>query len=191
MHWDTWSAVQYRVSKTRLKLKSRDFSFTHNTHLRDTAVPCVKFQNNWSTKAWVMGKRNFARFGFKMRFGRISHIARSTSFSYNHWLLLHYVIVGGCVERNSLPGYCNGMLHISALHTASYCSPGCHNLPPYRCLTWISTVTVLQCAKRCLFQSKHENVKRCLWMSISKDCLCNTAGSDLWDLYLSRILLST
>ena len=65
--------------ETHLKLKSRAISFVHNIrfncpiglkfcteHGGDTAVPCAKIQSDRSTAAWVMGKRDFARFEFKM-----------------------------------------------------------------------------------------------------------------------------
>ena len=70
-------------SETHLKLKSHEISFVHiisfncpislkfcTEHGSDTAVLCAKFQ-----LAWVFGKRGFARFEFKMSFGRISYIA--------------------------------------------------------------------------------------------------------------------
>ena len=41
-----------------------------------TVVLCAEIQNDWVTEKYVMGERNFTRFGFKMRFGRISYIAQ-------------------------------------------------------------------------------------------------------------------
>ena len=93
-------------SETHLKLKSRDISFVHNIrfhcpiglkfcteHGSDTAVLCAKFQNDRSTEAWVMDKRDFARFEFKMNFGRISYIVlwltvlhRNRTVSVSLWL---------------------------------------------------------------------------------------------------------
>ena len=76
-------------SETHLKLKSRENSFVNNIHFNcpiglkfctehgnDTAVLCAQFQSDWSTEAWVMGKRDFARFELKMNFGRIAYIAQ-------------------------------------------------------------------------------------------------------------------
>ena len=39
-----------------------------------TAVLCAKFQNDLATKMGIVDERDFARFKFKMRFGRISYI---------------------------------------------------------------------------------------------------------------------
>ena len=81
-------------SETRLKRKSREISFVHDIrfncpiglkfcieHGSDTAVLCAKFQSDQSIEAWVMDKRDFTRFEFKMNFGRISYIAQGP------WLL--------------------------------------------------------------------------------------------------------
>ena len=68
-------------SETSLKLKSHEISFVHNfrfhcpEHGTITAVICVIIQNDWITETDVVGKRDFARFGFKMSFWRISYIA--------------------------------------------------------------------------------------------------------------------
>ena len=45
-------------------------------HGSDTAVLYVRFQSDWSTEAWVMGKRVFAKSGFTVHYGRIFHIAK-------------------------------------------------------------------------------------------------------------------
>ena len=87
-------------SETHLKLKSCEISFVHNIcfngpiglkfcteHGSDTAMPCAKFQSNWSNEAWVLDKRDFAKFKFKMNFRRISYIAQGS------WLLLESVRV--------------------------------------------------------------------------------------------------
>ena len=79
-------------SETHLELKSHEISLVHNIrfkclidlkfctgHGSDTAVLCAKFQGDGSTEAFVMGKRDFARFEFKMNFGRISYIAHGTT----------------------------------------------------------------------------------------------------------------
>ena len=42
----------------------------------DTAVLCAKFQNDRTTEECVMRKRDFARFGFSMRLGRILHMTQ-------------------------------------------------------------------------------------------------------------------
>ena len=43
-------------------------------HSNAIAVLCAKFQNDLTTETGVMDERDFARFEFKMRFGRISYI---------------------------------------------------------------------------------------------------------------------
>ena len=88
-------------SETHLKLKSCEISFVHNIHLNcpmglkfctehgsDTAVLCAKFQTDRWTEAWVMSKRDFVRFEFKMNFGRISHIAQGP-WCHHEWIRLH------------------------------------------------------------------------------------------------------
>ena len=63
------------------KLKSHEISFVHNfrfncpEHGTITAVICAIIQNDWITETDVIGKRDFARFEFKMSFWRISYIA--------------------------------------------------------------------------------------------------------------------
>ena len=49
-------------------------------HDSDTVAHCAKWQNNLITDQQAMGKRDFTRFGFKMRFGRISYIAQPPWF---------------------------------------------------------------------------------------------------------------
>ena len=76
-------------SETHLQFKSREISFVHNTSTsvvgsfrifaqlgNDTAVLYVQFQNDLTTRQWVMDKQDFARFEFKMRFERILYIAK-------------------------------------------------------------------------------------------------------------------
>ena len=41
------------------------------------AVPCAKFQNDSPTEQWVVGKRDFTRFEFKVSLVRIFYIARA------------------------------------------------------------------------------------------------------------------
>ena len=85
------------VKLCSFKLKSGKISFVHNfrfscpislkfrtEHGSDTAVLCAKFQNDWLTEACVIGKPDFVRFGFKMCFGRISHIAQGPDFFEAH-----------------------------------------------------------------------------------------------------------
>ena len=80
-------------SETDLKFKSRDVSVARmglcncpiilqfNTeHGCDIAVLCAKLQNIWTIGTTVMDKRNFARFQFKMSFGRISYTAQHPRF---------------------------------------------------------------------------------------------------------------
>ena len=72
---------------THLKLKSRKIPFAYNLsisypivfffsncteHGNDTAMLCANYQTNWTIEMEVMDKRDFARFEFKMSFGRIS-----------------------------------------------------------------------------------------------------------------------
>ena len=82
--------VQYRISvQNSSQLKSREISLVHNIgvicpivlqfcteHGSYTAVLCAKFQNDRTTEECVMCKRDFARFGFSMRLGRILHMAQ-------------------------------------------------------------------------------------------------------------------
>ena len=79
-------------SETHLELKSREVTFVHNLfitypivstvcteHGSDATVLFAKFQKEWTTETNVMGERDFARFEFKMSFGRISYIAQDPS----------------------------------------------------------------------------------------------------------------
>ena len=54
-----------------------------------TAVLCAKFQADWTIETDVMDERDFARFEFKMSFGRISYITQYPSISivvaYTHY----------------------------------------------------------------------------------------------------------
>ena len=74
--------------KRHIKLDSREVSFTRNLfcnypivlkfcieHGSDTAVLCAKFQNDRTMETGVMDERDFARFEFKISFGRISYTA--------------------------------------------------------------------------------------------------------------------
>ena len=74
-------------SETHGKLKSREISFAHNlfinypivlnfctVHGSITAVLCAKFQNDWTIARDIIDERVFARFEFKMSFGRISYM---------------------------------------------------------------------------------------------------------------------
>ena len=74
-------------SETHVKLKSREISFAHNLfidfpillnfsamHGSITAVLSAKFQNDWSIERAIIDERVFARFEFKMSFGRISYM---------------------------------------------------------------------------------------------------------------------
>ena len=75
-------------SETDLKYKFRKDAFVHRNliscpivlkfcteHGSTTAVPGAKSQSDWTIRADFMGERNFARFEFKISFGRIRHIA--------------------------------------------------------------------------------------------------------------------
>ena len=66
---------------TDLKPKSREISFVNNFlfSCSITAVLSAKLQNDWANEKLVMDKRDFARFGFKISFERISHIAQGPS----------------------------------------------------------------------------------------------------------------
>ena len=76
-------------SKTDLKVKSREISFVISTrfdnpiavkccseHDNITAMLCLAFQNDFTTEARIIGERDFARWEFKMSFGRISYITQ-------------------------------------------------------------------------------------------------------------------
>ena len=71
-----------------VKPTSREISLAHNLsrsyqivwkfcieHDSDAAVPCVKNQHDWTDKIGVMDEWDFARFEFKMRFGRVWYIS--------------------------------------------------------------------------------------------------------------------
>ena len=75
-------------SESHLQFKYREISFVQNIHSscqivlkictehgNDTVVFCGKFQNDFAAGHKVIDKRDFARFGFKVRFGRISFVA--------------------------------------------------------------------------------------------------------------------
>ena len=47
-------------------------------HGSGTAVLCENFQTDWTNKTGVTDKRDFARFEFKMSFGRISYISTAS-----------------------------------------------------------------------------------------------------------------
>ena len=79
--------------ETPFKSKSRESSFAHNSllnraivlkfcteHRSDTAVLCAEFQNDWINENDVTDERDFTTFEFKIRFGRIYHIARDPWF---------------------------------------------------------------------------------------------------------------
>ena len=81
-------------SETHHQLKYRKISLVYNNRFNlifctekgsDTAVLCARFQKDWSTETWVMGKRDIARFGCKMRFGRKSHIAQGPKLLPLRW----------------------------------------------------------------------------------------------------------
>ena len=72
--------------ETQLKLKSREVWFAYNLfhngpipskvcseYGSDTAILSAKFQSDWTTETGIMHERDFARFEFKMNFGRISY----------------------------------------------------------------------------------------------------------------------
>ena len=79
-------------SETHLKFKFCEISVVHNNrficpivskfcteHDSITAVLCAKFQNNWISYTWNIGKRDFTRFGFKS-LGWISYAAQFPRF---------------------------------------------------------------------------------------------------------------
>ena len=53
-------------------------------------MPCAKFQSDRLTEAWLMGKRDFARFEFKMNVGRISYIAQGPRLKKRDTHLITY-----------------------------------------------------------------------------------------------------
>ena len=78
-----WNAVRYRnpnLVKSRLPkafFVSYAIVLIFCTELgSDTAVLCAKFQTNWTIGTEVVDERDFARFQFKICFGRISYIAQ-------------------------------------------------------------------------------------------------------------------
>ena len=74
------------MSETRFRYKSPRISSFHNVsswsffrfcteHGSITAVLCTKFKNDFTTAKYVVNKREFAKFEFKMSFGRIHYTA--------------------------------------------------------------------------------------------------------------------
>ena len=47
-----------------------------NEHDSDITVLCITFEIDVTTEQYHMGKQNFVKFEFKMRFERISYIAQ-------------------------------------------------------------------------------------------------------------------
>ena len=85
-------------SETHLKLKSHEILFIHNIHFSDqiifkfctehgsnTAVLCAKFHNDLTTEQWGMGKWDFTRFEFEMRFRWISFIVQQPMAPIQTW----------------------------------------------------------------------------------------------------------
>ena len=86
----SWGLVQYRIS---IRNSSQtQISFADNSCLSwtisITAVLCAKLQTHWTIETYVMDKRDFIRFEFKMSFGRISYIAEHPSHSYVKFVLM-------------------------------------------------------------------------------------------------------
>ena len=104
--------MQYRIpSETHLKIKSRKTSLIHNIHVDNPIVLCVKFQNVWTTETDVMDERDFARYEFKITFGRISLIAQHHS-CISVWPLP--------LGLTGLPTYI--FLHILSINISEYVS---------------------------------------------------------------------
>ena len=103
-------------SEAHLKPKSLDIWFYHNLfinypivskfsteHGSNTAVLCAKFQNDdWITETDVMEERDFARFEFKMSFGRISYIAHPLVGRINARSQTDWTIEDGAKNVNSI-----------------------------------------------------------------------------------------
>ena len=84
-----WDILPKRIlnsnlAKSRLSITSFVFvqsfwNFVQST--AGTAVHCAKFQNDWTTETDVWDERDFARFEFKLRFGRLSYITQGSSLT--------------------------------------------------------------------------------------------------------------
>ena len=94
------------ITETHSKPKPREISFAHHLFSNqpivlklcteygsDTAVLCAKFQNDWAAETDAMDERDFARFDFKMSFGRISYITQYPWPSVR-WSCVGFVAMG-------------------------------------------------------------------------------------------------
>ena len=64
-----------------------------------TAVLCAKFQEDCTSALDVKGERDFARFEFKMSFGRISYIAQHLRWIYEDFIQPVIKDVNGLEDR--------------------------------------------------------------------------------------------
>ena len=70
--------VYYTFSHPVVSIADQNVIQSHFNYVRrinDIAVLFAKFENDWTCETDVMVERVFARFAFKMSFGRISYIA--------------------------------------------------------------------------------------------------------------------
>ena len=76
--------AKFRLPITRSLVVQSFWKFC-TEHCSITAVFCAKLQNDSTFDTDVMDQRDFARFEFKMRFGRISYIAQDPQSNFTHW----------------------------------------------------------------------------------------------------------
>ena len=62
---------------------------------------CATFQSDWVIAKWVMGKRDFARFEFKNRLGRIFHIVHGASLTFDHHFCFYSFSCSVCAKDMS------------------------------------------------------------------------------------------
>ena len=91
-------AIQGIHPKRISKFKSREISFVHKfnfsrqisssdfcrEHGSITVLICAKCQNNWASTKYVMGKRYFAKFEFKMSFRGITSRGPAKSYTMRY-----------------------------------------------------------------------------------------------------------
>ena len=72
-------------------LSIHTFDFCSEHGILATVISAT-FQNDWATQKWIKGKRDLPKFGFKMRFGRISFVAQSPGCKskFNHIKSIRY-----------------------------------------------------------------------------------------------------
>ena len=81
-----------------------------------TAVLCAKFQDDCTSALDVKGERDFARFEFKMSFGRISYIAQHLRRIYEDFIQPVIKDVNGLEDRKNAMSF----LHLIGLSASPH-----------------------------------------------------------------------